>query len=143
MKNRKKSNIYWDKQVEIDIRTYIKNYKEWPKLKKDRFFTQKLYHKFYLLSENILKTYNNRYGLSRIEDSFQNLIYNCVSEIYTKLDYFDINRDTKAFSYFGTVVKNYLIQQAIRVSTLNNVLFTTYESVNSMIFPSPTIYLLT
>ena len=69
-----------------------------------------------MLSENILKTYSNRYGFDRIEMKYENLAYDCVAEIYVKLRYFDPSKGTKAFSYFGTLVKNYLILASMKVS---------------------------
>lgn len=120
MKKKKNKKIYWGKDVEENVKIFIENRKKWPKSKLDRFFTKNLYEKFYLLSENILRTYSNRFGFDRIEEEFNNLIYDCVAEIYYKLDYFDPERGTKSFSYFGTLVKNYLIQRAMKTSNINS-----------------------
>lgn len=120
-KTKNNKNIYWDDEVEQNVEWYIKNRKNLSKSEEERFFREKLYHKFYMLSENILKTYNNRYGFNRIDEEFENLIYDCVSEIYLKLHYFDPDRNTKAFSYFGTLVKHYLLRRAIKTTTTNKV----------------------
>lgn len=112
--------MYWDLSVENDLMEYINHIDDWDKHIADKFFREKLYDKFYQLSENILKTYNNRYGFNRIDEEFENLIHDCVSEAYIKLNYFDQTRNTRAFSYFGTVIKNYLIRRVMKQTSIES-----------------------
>jgi len=70
-------------------------------------FTEHIYFPFYKLAENIIHTFKFYYtDVDRIED----LKHEIVSVLYEeKIDKFDPSKGAKAYSYFGTIVKRWLI----------------------------------
>jgi dsDNA-binding SOS-regulon protein len=60
--------------------------------------------------ESIIRTYK----LYRPDISFNRLLEDTFSFLITKVHNFDPNKGTKAYSYIGTVCKNYLLAQLIK-----------------------------
>lgn len=104
MKNKKKTKRYFDENEESAIRLYLKS--ENP-VEKQILFDTYIHKAFDKLSENIINTYKF-YGTGL---EFVTLKEDVISFLVQKLDYFDPSKKKKAFSYFGTVAKNYLIQE--------------------------------
>lgn len=74
---------------------------------RQQIFTNHIYFPFYKLSENIIHTFKFYYtDVDKIED----LKHELVSMLYEeKIMKFDPSKGAKAFSYFGTIVKRWLI----------------------------------
>ena len=74
---------------------------------KQRIFTDYIYYPFYKLAENIIHTFKFYYtDVDKIED----LKHEIVSMLYEeKIMKFDPTNGAKAYSYFGTIVKRWLI----------------------------------
>lgn len=74
---------------------------------KERIFTNHIYYPFYKLAENIIHTFKFYYtDVDKIED----LKHEIVSMLYEeKIMKFDPTNGAKAYSYFGTIVKRWLI----------------------------------
>jgi len=72
-----------------------------------KIFTEHIYYPFYKLAENIIHTFKFYYtDVEKIED----LKHEIVSVIYEeKIMKFDPTNGAKAYSYFGTIVKRWLI----------------------------------
>lgn len=74
---------------------------------RNKIFTEHIYLPFYKLAENIIHTFKFYYtDVDQIED----LKHEIVSVLYEeKIDKFDPTNGAKAYSYFGTIVKRWLI----------------------------------
>ena len=74
---------------------------------KNAIFTEHIYFPFYKLAENIIHTFKFYYtDVDRIED----LKHEIVSMLYEeKIMKFNPDIGAKAYSYFGTIVKRWLI----------------------------------
>ena len=101
---RKKNNrIYFGQDVENAIIRYngAEDYRE-----KNKIYEREIHYAFDKLAENIINTFKFSYfdyPLESVKDE-------TVSFLVIKLPKFDHTRGFKAFSYFSTVAKNYLIQ---------------------------------
>ena len=98
----KTKNVYFTEDTEkaiLDYRT-AKTYDE-----KNRLYNEKIHYAFYKLAENIIHTFKFYYtDVDNIED----LKYEVISFLLQKIDLYDQSKG-KAYSYFGTIVKRYLI----------------------------------
>lgn len=74
---------------------------------RQQIFTDHIYYPFYKLVENIIHTYKFYYtDVNDIEDLKHEIISILVED---KIMKFDPSRGAKAYSYFGTIVKRWLI----------------------------------
>jgi len=102
-RKRSKAN-YFTKETE----EYIVKYNNSEDLEyRNSIFTEHIYYPFYKLAENIIHTFKFYYtDVDKIED----LKHEIVSMLYEeKMDKFDPTKGAKAYSYFGTIVKRWLI----------------------------------
>jgi hypothetical protein len=97
-----KMSTYWNEEQEKAIIDYVK---EKNQITKDKIFKTHLYKPFKKLIENIIFTYK----LFRNDVEIFELQSDCMSFLITKIDKFDCNSGAKAFSYFGTIAKHYLM----------------------------------
>jgi hypothetical protein len=98
----KTKNVYFTEDTENAILQYCKceNYDE-----KNRLYNEKIHYAFYKLAENIIHTFKFYYtDVENIED----LKYEVISFLLQKINLYDQSKG-KAYSYFGTIVKRYLI----------------------------------
>jgi hypothetical protein len=98
----KTKNVYFTEDTEAAILAYrsAKTYDE-----KNRVYNEKIHNAFYKLAENIIHTFKFYYtDVDNIED----LKYEVISFLLQKIDLYDQSKG-KAYSYFGTIVKRYLI----------------------------------
>ena len=98
----KTKNVYFTEDTEEAILQYrvATNYGE-----KNRLYNEKIHYAFYKLVENIIHTFKFYYtDVENIED----LKYEVISFLLQKIDLYDQSKG-KAYSYFGTIVKRYLI----------------------------------
>tara|TARA_Y100000310_G_scaffold337068_1_gene423179 strand:+ start:1651 stop:2328 length:678 start_codon:yes stop_codon:yes gene_type:complete len=75
---------------------------------RNKLFTAVIRPAFNELIENIFFTYNFNTTLGSLEDIRDELMIH----LFERIDKFDVTRGTKAFSFFGTVTKNWLIQKS-------------------------------
>lgn len=74
---------------------------------KQKIFTEHIYYPFYKLAECIIHTFK---FYNTDVDQIEDLKYDIVRMLYEeKIDKFDPGRGTKAYSYFGTIIKRWLI----------------------------------
>jgi len=102
---RKKSKAnYFTKETE----DYIVKYNTSTDVEyRNKIFTEHIYLPFYKLAENIIHTFKFYYtDVDRIEDLKHELVSVLLEE---KISKFDPSRGAKAYSYFGTIVKRWLI----------------------------------
>jgi len=98
----KTKNVYFTEDTENAIIAYrsAKTYDE-----KNKIYNEKIHYGFYKLAENIIHTFKFYYtDVDNIED----LKYEVISFLLQKIDLYDQSKG-KAYSYFGTIVKRYLI----------------------------------
>lgn len=104
MKKRNKSKNYFTQDTEDAIIEY--NRTADPESRK-QIFEDRIHYPFYKLCENIIHTFKLRYtDTETIEDLKHKLISILLEE---KIHKFDPSVGAKAYSYFGTIVKRWLI----------------------------------
>lgn len=75
------------------------------KEEKEQIFNDVLYPAFCTMAESIIR----RYKLYPPDEYYEETFNDAVSFLMTKLEKFNINSNFKAYSYCGTIIKNYLI----------------------------------
>tara|TARA_R110000787_G_scaffold236198_1_gene342873 strand:- start:139 stop:837 length:699 start_codon:yes stop_codon:yes gene_type:complete len=104
MARKKSSNNYFTKETEDYIVLY--NLSEDQDYRND-IFTKHIYYPFYKLAENIIHTFKFYYtDVDQIEDLKHEVVSMLLEE---KIMKFDSTHGAKAYSYFGTIVKRWLI----------------------------------
>ena len=103
-KPKNKDNYYFTQETEDAIVRY--NASSDPVFR-DKVFKTEIYHPLYKLAENIIHTFKFYYlDVDSIEDLKLDVVSMLVEE---KLHRFDSTNGAKAFSYFQTIVKRWLI----------------------------------
>lgn len=98
------SRNYFTKETEDYIIQY--NSESDPE-KKSKIFREHLYYPFYKLAENIINTFKFYHTDT---ETIEDLKLDVISMVFQdKIGRFDPSRGAKAFSYFGTVIKRWLI----------------------------------
>ena len=73
---------------------------------KSRIYNDKIHYAFFKLTQNIIHTFKFYYTeVENIED----LQHEVITFLLSKIHKFDSTKGTKAYSYFGTIVKRWLI----------------------------------
>ena len=73
---------------------------------KNKIYHEKIHYAFFKLTENIIHTFKFYYTeVNNIED----LQFEVISFLISKIHLYDQTKGTKAYSYFGTIAKRYLI----------------------------------
>ncbi len=95
---------YFGKREENAIQEYLNcdNYVE-----KQRIFNTILKPAFTKMIESLIR----RYGLFTIDETFEETFNDAMSFLMLKINNFDVTKGYKAYSYCGTVCKNYLIRK--------------------------------
>jgi hypothetical protein len=97
-----KKSVYWSGDQERAIAEYIT---EKDSFKKDEIFRTQIYKPLKKLVENIIFTYK----LFRSDVELRELQEDCMSFLITKMDRYDPSKGTRAFAFFGTIAKHYLM----------------------------------
>ena len=79
---------------------------------RDKIFSQKLYYPFTKMIESIIR----RYNLFTPDEDFEETFFDTMSFLITKINNFDPEKKYKAYSYCGTICKNYLILKRTQYS---------------------------
>lgn len=104
MARKKSKNNYFTKETEEYIVKYNLSVDSDYRAK---IFTEHIYFPFYKLAENIIHTFKFYYtDVERIEDLKHEVVSMLLEE---KIMKFDPTNGAKAYSYFGTIVKRWLI----------------------------------
>ena len=95
---------YFGKREENAIGEYLKceDY-----LEKQRIFNTILKPAFTKMIESLIR----RYGLFTVDEAFEDTFNDAMSFLMLKINNFDASKGYKAYSYCGTVCKNYLIRK--------------------------------
>lgn len=103
VKKKKKNVQYFTQDTEDSIVLY--NNTTNSELK-SRIYNDKIHYAFFKLTENIIHTFKFYYTeVKNIED----LQHEVITFLLSKIHLYDQTKGTKAYSYFGTIAKRYLI----------------------------------
>lgn len=72
---------------------------------KNRIFEKQIYPALCKMIECLIR----RYYLFSVDETYEDTFYDTLSFLITKINNFDPNKKCKAYSYCGTICKNYLI----------------------------------
>tara|TARA_B110000438_G_C15713067_1_gene606217 strand:+ start:238 stop:942 length:705 start_codon:yes stop_codon:yes gene_type:complete len=102
-KRRKKSKNYFTQETENYIVLYnnTKNSK-----KRSRIYETHIHYPFFKLTQNIIHTF--KFYHTEVEN-LEHLQHEIITFLLSKMHLFDPTRGAKAYSYFGTIVKRWLI----------------------------------
>lgn len=98
----KTKNNYFTKDTEDAILKYRKCHDA---AERNRIYNEEIHYGFYKLVENIIHTFKFYYTEV---DNIEDLKYEVISFLLQKLDLYNPSKG-KAYSYFGTIAKRYLI----------------------------------
>lgn len=98
----KTANVYFTQETEDAILEYLKLDDQ---IQRNRLFNEKINYSFHKLAENIIHTFKFYYTEV---DTIPELQHEVVAFLLEKLHLYKPNKG-KAFSYFGTIAKRYLI----------------------------------
>lgn len=98
----KKANVYFTQETEDAILTYLASDDQ---VFRNKIFDEKIDYAFHKLAENIIHTFKFYYT---DVDTINELKHEVVAFLLEKLHLYNPNKG-KAFSYFGTIAKRYLI----------------------------------
>jgi hypothetical protein len=98
----KQSNIYFTQETEDAIIKYVRSDNE---VERNKIFNDAINYAFHKLAENIIHTFKFYYTEVQTIDELKHEVV-CV--LLEKLKLYDQSKG-KAYSYFGTIVKRYLI----------------------------------
>ena len=97
----KRTGYFYEKQEQAFI-DYVKSD---DKAFRDKIFKETLYPAFTKMIESIIR----RYDLFTPSEDFTDTFCDTMSFLITKVNNYDVTKGKKAYSYCGTVCKNYLI----------------------------------
>ncbi len=102
-KRRKKSRNYFTQDTEDAIVLY-NNTKD-PEIR-SKIYEREIHYAFFKLTENIIHTF--KFYHTEV-NNLEHLQHEIITFLLTKMHLFDPGRGAKAYSYFGTIVKRWLI----------------------------------
>ena len=102
-RKKKNSNVYFTQETEDAIVVYVSSNDI---VERNRLYNDKIHHAFFKLTENIIHTFKFYYTEV---DNIEDLQHEVITFLLSKLHLYDQTKGTKAFSYFGTIAKRYLI----------------------------------
>jgi len=94
---------YFTEDTDAAIKEYLSSSDQ---EERNTIFKTRIHYPFYKLAENLIHTFKFYY--TEVDD-LEDLKHEVICFLLEKLDYFNPNKGTKAFSYFSIVGKNYLI----------------------------------
>ena len=100
---KKKGVQYFTQETENAIVAYNKSDNH---LEKEKIYQDKIHYAFFKLTENIIHTF--KFYHTEV-DNIEDLQHEIITFLLTKIHLFDASKGAKAYSYFGTIVKRYLI----------------------------------
>jgi hypothetical protein len=123
MPKKRTQKIYFGDDQEKAVVRYLESETE---EEKNKIFNEYLREPLIIMVESIIR----RYKLYRKDLEFEEIHNDTMSFLMTKINKFDHTKNTKAYSYFGTICKNYLMG-AIQKDTKEIKRNVSYEDVTS------------
>ena len=99
--------IYFGEDQEKAVVSYLESTDD---AEKNKIFNEFLREPLIIMVESIIR----RYKLYRKDLEFQEIHNDTLSFLITKINKFDHTKNHKAYSYFGTICKNYLMGQIMK-----------------------------
>jgi hypothetical protein len=115
--------IYFGEDQEKAVVNYLESTDE---AEKNKIFNEYLREPLIIMVESIIR----RYKLYRKDLEFQEVHDDTMSFLITKINKFDHTKNHKAYSYFGTICKNYLMG-AIQKDTKEQNRSVSYDDISS------------
>ena len=115
--------IYFGEDQEKAVVNYLESTDE---AEKNKIFNEYLREPLIIMVESIIR----RYKLYRKDMEFEEIHTDTMSFLITKINKFDHTKNTKAYSYFGTICKNYLMG-AIQKVTKDQNRQVSYDDISS------------
>ena len=121
--------IYFGEDQEKAVVRYLESESD---DERNKIFNEYLREPLIIMVESIIR----RYKLYRKDMEFEEIHTDTMSFLITKINKFDHTKNTKAYSYFGTICKNYLMG-AIQKDTKEQNRQVSYDDISSDIEESP------
>jgi hypothetical protein len=121
--------IYFGEDQEKAVVNYLESNDD---AERNKIFNEYLREPLIIMVESIIR----RYKLYRKDMDFDEIHTDTLSFLITKINKFDHTKNTKAYSYFGTICKNYLMG-AIQKDTKEINRSISYDDISSDIEDSP------
>ena len=102
MPRKRTQKIYFGEEQEQAVVRYLESDSE---TDKNKIFNEYLIEPLTIMVESIIR----RYKLYRKDMVFEDIHADTISFLMTKINKFDHTKNYKAYSYFGTICKNYLM----------------------------------
>jgi len=115
--------IYFGEDQEKAVVNYLESTDE---AEKNKIFNEYLREPLIIMVESIIR----RYKLYRKDMEFEEIHTDTMSFLITKINKFDHTKNTKAYSYFGTICKNYPMG-AIQKDTKEQNRQVSYDDISS------------
>ena len=115
--------IYFGEDQEKAVVDYLESSDD---AEKNKIFNEYLREPLIIMVESIIR----RYKLYRKDMEFEEIHTDTMSFLITKINKFDHTKNTKAYSYFGTICKNYLMG-AIQKDTKEQNRQVSYDDISS------------
>ena len=123
--------IYFGEDQEKAVVRYLESSDD---AERNKIFNEYLREPLIIMVESIIR----RYKLYRKDMEFEEIHTDTMSFLITKINKFDHTKNTKAYSYFGTICKNYLMG-AIQKDTKEQNRQVSYNDISSDMDDSPTL----
>lgn len=123
MPRKRTQKIYFGDDQEKAVIRYLSSETE---NEKNKIFNEYLKDPLTIMIDSIIR----RYKLYRKDMEFDEIHKDTMSFLITKINKFDHTQNTKAYSYFGTICKNYLMG-AIQKDTKETNRSVSYEDISS------------
>jgi hypothetical protein len=125
MPRKRTQKIYFGEEQEEAVVRYLESENE---NEKNKIFNEYLREPLIIMVESIIR----RYKLYRKDLEFEEIHNDTMSFLITKINKFDHTKNHKAYSYFGTICKNYLMG-AIQKDTKEQNRQISYDDISSSI----------
>jgi len=123
MPRKRTQKIYFGEEQEQAVVRYLESESE---IENNKIFNEYLREPLIIMVESIIR----RYKLYRKDFDFNEVHTDTMSFLITKISKFDHTKNTKAYSYFGTICKNYLMG-AIQKDTKETNRSVSYDDISS------------
>lgn len=123
MPRKRTQKIYFGDDQEQAVVRYLESESD---IERNKIFNEYLRDPLITMVESIIR----RYKLYRKDFEFEDLHSDTMSFLITKINKFDHTKNTKAYSYFGTICKNYLMG-AIQKDTKEQNRQVSYNDISS------------
>lgn len=123
MPRKRTQKIYFGEDQEKAVVRYLESIDE---TERNKIFNEYLREPLIIMVESIIR----RYKLYRKDMEFEEIHTDTMSFLITKISKFDHTKNTKAYSYFGTICKNYLMG-AIQKDTKEQNRQVSYDDISS------------